>query len=100
MLRGQVEEARTVAMGLACLSRYLRGQHAVDLVCERRGGGSAAGVAGAVLAPAGPAGAAARELAAPCRYGAVTTARTLLTLPPVALAMAVHSQSLRSFAPK
>lgn len=35
VLRGQVEEARTVAMGLASLGRYLRGQRAVDLVCER-----------------------------------------------------------------
>jgi hypothetical protein len=34
-LRGQVEEARTVAMGLASLARYLNGQPAVDLVCER-----------------------------------------------------------------
>ncbi|MCZ2826051.1 MULTISPECIES: hypothetical protein [unclassified Modestobacter] len=39
-LRGQVEEARTVAMSLASLARYLRGQRAVDLVCERMGVGA------------------------------------------------------------
>lgn len=34
-LRAQVTEARSVAAGLASLARYLRGDRAVDLVCER-----------------------------------------------------------------
>jgi hypothetical protein len=56
-LRIQVDEARQVASGLASLTRYLRGDQAVDLICERMSVGPQPGRRGTSRGPAGaPAG--------------------------------------------